>query len=104
VYEWQYHKLYYVSYAGKVQHRASSWQCTSYGAYLPIFCCWRTDNKDQMKEIAEQAAIWTQAFVNALDVIKTDTDELEYLRPDVAAICQYMRSICMNHGTTDDHC
>jgi hypothetical protein len=57
-----------------------------------------------MKKIAEQAATWTQAFVNALDVIETDTNELEYLRPDVAAICQYMRSICMEHGTTDDHC
>jgi hypothetical protein len=43
-------------------------------------------NKEQSRELAEQAARWTQALVNALNDVKTDATELERMRPDVTPI------------------
>jgi hypothetical protein len=43
-------------------------------------------NKEKTKDLAEQAARWTQALANALDGVKTDTAKLERMRPDVAPI------------------
>jgi hypothetical protein len=50
-------------------------------------------NKEQSKELAEQAARWTQSLVNALDEVKTDTTELERMRTDVNPIRE-----CVHHS------
>jgi hypothetical protein len=49
-------------------------------------------NKEQSKELAEQAARWTQALVNALNDVKTDATELERMRPDVTPMRE-----CVSH-------
>jgi hypothetical protein len=49
-------------------------------------------NKEQTKELAEQAARWTQTLVNALDKVKTDTAELEHLHPNVTPMRECVSS------------
>jgi hypothetical protein len=56
-------------------------------------------NKEQTKELAEQAAQWTQALVNALDKVKTDTAELEHLHPNVTPIRE---CVCSFHCSLDE--
>jgi hypothetical protein len=56
-------------------------------------------NKEQTKELAEQAARWTQTLVNALDKVKTDTAELEHLRPNVTPIRE---CVCLVHCSLDE--
>jgi hypothetical protein len=50
-------------------------------------------NKEQTKELAEKAARWTEALVNALVDIQTDTAKLERMQPKVASIHK-----CVSHN------
>jgi hypothetical protein len=43
-------------------------------------------NKDEAQKLAQQAAQWTEELAHAIDDVKTDTVELERLRPDVTPI------------------
>jgi inorganic triphosphatase YgiF len=58
-------------------------------------------NKVQTKELAEQAARWTQALVNALDNAKTDAAELQHMRPDVAPISECVLPIYVLSNVSD---
>jgi uncharacterized protein (UPF0210 family) len=43
-------------------------------------------NKEEVQKLAQQAAQWTEELAHAIDDVKTDTVELERLRPDVTPI------------------
>jgi hypothetical protein len=58
-------------------------------------------NKERTKELAEQAARWTQALVNTLDRVKTDTAKLERMRPDVTPIRECVLFAALPLGGSD---
>jgi hypothetical protein len=73
---------------------------------FPCAYGWMQDvktNKEEAQKLAQQAAQWTEELAHAINDVKTDTAELERLRPDVTPIRECVSLSLCSWDATDSH-